>query len=72
MLFGAMRSGSADTFDGRLRRARSEGYWRGARKAKLFILSVGKALDRSKAIDWLNTAIVEGRDELEAQHAIAR
>ena len=56
----------------RMRRARKEGILRGRREAKLFSLAVGTAADRAKAIDWLNTAVSEGRAELEAQRALER
>jgi hypothetical protein len=58
-----------------MRRARKEAYWRGRREARLFKLAVGKAFDRKyreRAYDWLNTAIDDGRAELEAQHALGR
>ena len=48
----------------RTRRARKEGILRGRREARLFSLAVGTAADWAKAIDWLNTAVSEGRAEL--------
>ena len=56
----------------RMRRARKEGVLRSRREAKLFRLAVGAAADRATAIDWLNTAVSEGRAELEAQRALER
>ena len=72
MPFPTFRRGQADTFRARMQRARNEGYSRGAREAKLFKLAVGKVFEREQALDWLSTAIVEGRAELEAQHALER
>jgi hypothetical protein len=56
-------------FGQRIHRARREGAWRGIQEAKLFRLALGKEADRWKAMDWLNTAVDEGRAELVAQHA---
>jgi hypothetical protein len=56
----------ADPLGRRMRRARKEGALCGRREAKLFRLAVRRAADRAKAIDWLNTAVSEGRAELEA------
>ncbi len=61
-----------DSFQARMQRARNEGYARGAREAKLFELAVGKVFEREQALDWLNTAIDDGRAELVAQHALER
>jgi hypothetical protein len=55
-----------------MQRARNEGYSRGAREAKLFRLAVGKVFARESALDWLSTAIDDGRRELDAQHALER
>jgi hypothetical protein len=62
----------ADSFTARMQRARNEGYSRGAREAKPFKLAVGKVFDRAKTLDWLSTAIDDGRAELESQHALER
>ncbi len=72
MPFLSFRQGRAGTFQARMQRARSEGYLRGAREAKLFKLAVGKKIDRGRALDWLSTAIDDGRAELEAQHGLER
>ena len=72
MPFPTFRQGRADTLQARMQRARSEGYARGAREGRLFKLSVGKDFDREQALDWLTTAIDDGRAELEAQHALDR
>jgi hypothetical protein len=72
MLFFIFKQGRAHTFKARLQRARNEGYSRGASEAKLFRLAVGKVFERESALDWLNSAIDQGRAELEAQHALER
>ena len=72
MPFRGFRSGLEGTFGERMRRAKTEGSWRGSQEAKLFVLAAGKALNRAKAMYWLTTAIDDGRDELEAQRATAR
>ena len=73
MPFPTFRPARADTFAARLQRARSEGYARGAGEAELFKLAVGKVVfERQQALDWLNTAVVDGRAGLEAQHALER
>jgi hypothetical protein len=36
------------------------------------MLAVGKVFEREQALDWLTTAIDDGRAELEAQHALER
>jgi hypothetical protein len=51
-------------------RARNEAYLRGAQEAKLFRLATGDVYQREQALDWLNSAIQEGRSELEIQHAL--
>jgi hypothetical protein len=61
-----------NTFSGRLARSRSEGYARGAYEAKLFRLAVVGRFQHHLAVDWLNTAVEDGRAELEAQHALER
>jgi hypothetical protein len=66
------RPSRTDTFQARMQRARSEGYSRGAREAKLFKFAVGKVFVREQAYDWLSTAIDDGRAELQAQHALER
>jgi hypothetical protein len=53
-------------------RSREEGYRRGAHEAKLFQLAIGRAFDHQQACDWINTAIDDGRAELEAEHALDR
>jgi hypothetical protein len=73
MLFRTLRVGrDADPLGRCMRRARKEGALCGRREAKLFRLAVRRAADRAKAIDWLNTAVSEGRAELEAQRALER
>jgi hypothetical protein len=73
MRFPTFRPARADTFAARLQRARSEGHARGAGEAELFKLAVGKVVfERQQALDWLNTAVVDGRAELDAQHALER
>jgi hypothetical protein len=72
MPFPTFSTGQTDTFQARTQRARNEGYSRGAREAKLFMLAVGKVFEREQALDWLTTAIDDGRAELEAQHALER
>jgi hypothetical protein len=64
--------GRADTFPSRMNRARNEGYFRGSTEGKLFKLPVGKVFERGQALDWLNTVIEEGREELQNQHATER
>jgi hypothetical protein len=66
------KTAPAQTFQARMKRARKEGYPRGALEAKLFRLAVGKVIERRQAMDRLQTIIDEGRDELEAQHALER
>ena len=56
----------------RLQRMRQAGYTRGAHEARLFTLALGKNAASHQAVDWINTAIDEGRSDLEAQHAIER
>jgi hypothetical protein len=51
-------------------RSRNEGYVRGAHEAKLFRLVMTGAYQRQQALDWLITAVDDGRAELEAQHAL--
>jgi hypothetical protein len=63
------KAARAHTFQARMKRARKEGYERGALEAKLFRLAVGKSFERVQAMDWLQTVVEEGRSELEAQHA---
>lgn len=62
----------ADTFPSRVKRANDEGYLCGSREAKLFLLAVGKAFTRERAMDWLDSTIDEGRLELECQSATER
>jgi len=61
-----------DTFAARMERARSDGYARGAHEARLFVLALGKDFRHDLAVDWINTAIEEGRGNLLAQHALDR
>jgi hypothetical protein len=72
MLFASFKIARAHTFEARMQRARKEGYSCGALEAKLFRLAVGKVFEREQALDWLTTAINDGRAELEAQHALER
>jgi hypothetical protein len=53
-------------------RARDEAYLRGSQEAKMFRLATGGVCQRQQALDWLNTAIEDGRADLEAQHALER
>jgi hypothetical protein len=72
MPFAFFRSSPADTFEARMQRARKEGYARGAREAELFRLAIAGAFQREQALDWLNTAIDDGRADLQAQRALER
>jgi hypothetical protein len=72
MRFPIFALGRADTFQARVKRARNEGHSCGLREGKLFKLAVGKDFKREQALDWLDTVIDEGRDDLEAQHAAER
>jgi hypothetical protein len=72
MLHGSRSSGRPDTLSGRMARSRSEGYARGAHEAKLFRLAIAGTFQREQALDWINTAIDDGRAELEAQHSLER
>jgi hypothetical protein len=38
----------------------------------MFRLATGGVCQRQQALDWLNTAIEDGRADLEAQHALER
>ena len=67
-----IRRGRANTFEARMQRAREEGYARGAGEARLFKLAVGKGFEQQQALDWIGTAIDEGRIDLAAQHALER
>jgi hypothetical protein len=72
-MFAWFRSkGRPDSLSGRLARSRNEGYARGAHEAKLCRLATGSTIERSQALDWLNTVIEDGRLELQAQHALER
>jgi hypothetical protein len=53
-----------------LSRIECEGYARGAGEARLFRLAVDKGFQQQQALDWIGTAIDEGRVDLEAQHAL--
>jgi hypothetical protein len=66
------KSGLADTFLSRLKRAKNEGYSCGALEGKLFKLAVGKVFERQQALDWLDNVIEEGREDLHQQHAPER
>jgi hypothetical protein len=72
MPFPTFRAARADTFVARIQRAKRDGFACGAREAKLFKLAVGKVFERKQALDWLSTAIDNGRAELESQHALER
>jgi hypothetical protein len=61
-----------DDLSGRMARARDEAFLRGAHEAKMFRLATGGIYQRQQALDWINTAIEDGRAELEAQHALDR
>jgi hypothetical protein len=45
---------------------------RGAQEARLFRLAVVGAFQREQTLDWLNTAVDDGRADLKAQHALER
>ena len=62
----------ADTFIDRMERARSDGYSRGEHQARVLKLALGKDFQPEQAVDWINTAIDDGRSELQAQHARER
>jgi hypothetical protein len=64
--------GRFDTFRSRMKRARNEAYSRGFLEGELFTLAVGDGFRRDQALDWLNTVIEEGREELESQRASER
>jgi hypothetical protein len=67
------RSAPAHTFEARMQRARNEGYARGTQEAGLFRLAMAAPFQRERAaLDSLNTAIDDGRAELQAQHALDR
>lgn len=72
MSFRATKSSHLAGRQGRMDRARNEGFLRGSREGKLFKLAVGKDFDRQQCLDWLNTVIDEGRSELVDQHAWER
>lgn len=72
MRFPTFRAGRADTLTARMQRARDDGFYRGSAEAKLFKLAAGGSFAREQAEDWINTAIEDGRSELEAQHALDR
>jgi hypothetical protein len=61
-----------DTLSGRFDRSRNEGYVSGAHEAKLYRLATAGVFERRQALDWLNTAIEDGRADLEAQQALER
>jgi hypothetical protein len=54
-----------------MQRARNEGYVRGARETELFRLAIAAAFQREQALDWLNTAVDDGRRRLASGHARA-
>jgi hypothetical protein len=72
MPFAFFKSAPAGTFEARMQRARKEGYARGAREARLFRLATAAAFQREQALDWLNTAIDDGRADLQDQRALER
>jgi hypothetical protein len=72
MRFPTFRAGRADTLTARMRRARDDGFYRGSAEAKLFKLAAGGSFAGEQAENWINTAIEDGRSELEAQHALDR
>jgi hypothetical protein len=55
-----------------MQRARNEGYARGAREARLFRLAMAGAFQHERALAWLNTAIDDGRADLQDQRAMER
>ena len=72
MFRSLLSSGRSHTFAGRLARSQEEGYARGEHEAKLFCIATGGSFHPQQAWDWINTAIEDGRAELEAQHASER
>jgi hypothetical protein len=56
----------------RIARTRGVGYPRGTSEARLMLRALGEKFERSRAVPWLNTAVQEGRVELQEQHAIDR
>jgi hypothetical protein len=72
MPFALFRPAPVHTFEARIQRARNEGYVRGAREARLFRLAMVGAFQREQALGWLNTAVDDGRADLQAQHALER
>jgi hypothetical protein len=72
MPFQIFKPGRADTFVSRMERVRNDAYSRGTFEGKVFKLAVGRDFQREQALDWLSTVIDEGREDLEAQHALER
>jgi hypothetical protein len=64
----SLRRGRMDTVGARLRRARHDGYARGASEARLFKSAVGKGYGRSQALARLGEAVAFGRTELTSRH----
>jgi hypothetical protein len=71
-MFWFRRNDRTDDLLGRMARARNEAYLRGGQEAKMFRLATRGIYQRQQALEWLNTVIEEGREELEAQHALER
>jgi hypothetical protein len=65
-------SGQTGSFVARIERMRRAGYIRGRDEAELFLRGVGKGFRHHQAVTWINAAIEEGRNELQAQRAIER
>jgi hypothetical protein len=55
-----------------MKRAREEGYLRGAHEAKIFRLATRGVFERQQMFVWLETVIEDDRAHLEAQHALDR
>jgi hypothetical protein len=63
---------SDDALASRIARTREAGYARGASEARLMLLAVGRKIERRRALDWLNSAVQNGRIELQKQCAVDR
>jgi hypothetical protein len=72
MPFAFFRPAPVHAFEARIQRAQNEGYVRGAQEARLFRLAMVGAFQREQVLDWLNTAVDDGRADLQAQHALER
>jgi hypothetical protein len=66
------RSNRTSSFLARVQRAQEEGYVRGADEAKIFMLAAGKDFQQRQALDWIDEAIEDGREDLQAQRFTER